>query len=59
MRPHILRFSWMIMSKICQNLRIALGISKLTVDSSHDEANLGGIGGTGKVGVDLLRLVLV
>ena len=30
-----------------------------TVDSRHDKANLGGVGGAGEVCVDLLRLVLV
>lgn len=29
------------------------------VDCSHDESDLGGIGGASEVGVDLLRLVLV
>lgn len=31
----------------------------LTINGRHDEADLGGVGGTGEVGVDLLRLVLV
>ena len=31
----------------------------LTVHCGHDESNLGGIGGAGEVGVDLLRVVLV
>lgn len=34
-------------------------IGKLTVHCSHDEANLGGVGGTGEVSVDLLLLGLV
>jgi len=29
------------------------------IDCSHDESNLGGIGGASEVGVDLLGLVLV
>ena len=32
---------------------------KLTIDSGHDEANLGGVGGASEVGVNLLGLVLV
>jgi len=31
----------------------------LTVNSSHDEADLGGVGGAGKVGVDLFGVVLI
>lgn len=31
----------------------------LTVDGGHDESDLGGIGGTGEVGVDLLGLMLI
>jgi hypothetical protein len=30
-----------------------------TVDGSHDESDLHGVGGAGEVGVDLLVLVLV
>ena len=32
---------------------------ELTVDRSHDEADLGRVGGAGEVCVDLLRLVLI
>ena len=32
---------------------------ELTINGGHDEADLGGIGGTGEMCVNLLRLVLV
>lgn len=33
--------------------------SEHTVDSGHDEANLGRVGGAGEMGVDLLGFVLI
>lgn len=36
-----------------------VALEKLTIDGSHDEADLGGIGCAGEVSVDLLGLVLV
>ncbi len=33
--------------------------SEHTVDSGHDEANLGRVGGAGEMRVDLLRFVLI
>lgn len=34
-------------------------MARPTIDRGHDESDLGGIGGTGEMGINLLRLVLV
>jgi hypothetical protein len=51
----------MMMSGTSQSADRARRIGRvgLTIDSSHDEADLHGIGGAGEMGIDLLGLVLV
>jgi hypothetical protein len=52
------KFSCMMMSTAISNAHNLKGVM-LTVDSAHDEPDLGGIGRAREVGVDLLRLGLV
>jgi len=60
MRPHILRFSWMMISTWGSVSELdSRATGKRTVDSTHDESDLGGVCRTGEMGVDLFRLCLV
>jgi hypothetical protein len=59
MRPHIRRFSWMMISGFGLISDCAQCGASLTIDGAHHESDLSCVRGTSEVGVDLFCLGLV